>query len=306
MKKMLLLYLLFIPTISCAQEISDLLYKRAAITVEIQDSLLADFVKELLPEGGALPLVIDPEEELVGMVASYEDNIVKINKEFLETTSARCLAPIYVHEISHLADFKGIRKIGLALPLTYDEEFVAEANRYIFIVDKMKKHGLNYYDSCTETVDVKDIVLEGGVQGLRNAVQKRYGDRAPLPMTRDYIHDIIKNFNEEDKHSYIYAKYRRKYIDTNTLPSADDFFSTFCLSWWYAIDTKDLQDILAGKNDKFNRYEKWMHDVVESAERGVEFSRAIHQGLLQKAKEKALSRYEKKAKDIKDRFNFSF
>jgi len=105
---------------------------------------------------------------------------------------ARCLAPVYLHELSHARDYLSGKKYGFVWPITTSDEQIATFWQIYFIKEKLKQDS-DYYKGCEPFMPKKNF-LQVSEEQLEEHILKYYSFLPP-PITEENITQLKKNRN---------------------------------------------------------------------------------------------------------------
>ena len=102
----------------------------------------------------------------------------------------KCLAPVYVHELSHAKDHSFGKRHGFVWPVTVSDEYNATFWQIYFLQEKLKQNP-DYYKECNAFMPKKDF-LQASPENLQQQVAQHYGFLPP-PMTQENIRQLTEN-----------------------------------------------------------------------------------------------------------------
>ncbi len=109
--------------------------------------------------------------------------------EQLPVQLARCLTPIYVHELSHARDRQGAVVRHFVWPVTLEDEFIASFWQRVWMEEQTKKDP-DYYAFCTPLLPpapYRAVAPCDAQQIIYQTYARQAGVRLPPPLTRENI-----------------------------------------------------------------------------------------------------------------------
>ncbi|MDR1123611.1 MAG: hypothetical protein LBL61_03225, partial [Elusimicrobiota bacterium] len=248
------------------------------ITKEIRDSSFGSWMDKQFPGVKVYPLSVLSKKNIdainkynlnFSLVYDFEVKTpqIEINPILLYQEDSRCLAMKYIHEAQHMADANKLASFGITRPLlTLDNEITAHSIQYAFIFEQMSKYGRDYYNNCKQDMNLFNLFHEKGYDKLLSYIYTTYANKIATSFNARNIQYIIDNYLVfEHKSPYIMetTKIGAAYLAKHTVPTAEEFFTAKeHFGWWYAISNESLEEILQGKNQKYNKYNEYIQEQL--------------------------------------------
>ena len=102
----------------------------------------------------------------------------------------KCLAPVYVHELSHAKDHSFGKRHGFVWPVTVSDEYNATFWQVHFIQEKLKQNP-DYYKECNAFMPKKDF-LQASADQLEKQILRHYSFLPP-PLIQENIQQLLKH-----------------------------------------------------------------------------------------------------------------
>ena len=117
-----------------------------------------------------------------------------VAEEHLPELLARCLAPIYVHELSHAQDQSQARMGGFAWPVTLEDEYVASFWQ-LYFMQAAARGDSSYYELCAPLLPPESYRHLAPCEA-QTAIYQTYAaaakDRLPPPLTWPLIQQLLR------------------------------------------------------------------------------------------------------------------
>ncbi|MBR4591623.1 MAG: hypothetical protein IKO35_00245 [Elusimicrobiaceae bacterium] len=105
---------------------------------------------------------------------------------------ARCLAPVYVHELSHARDWQQAQQKGFIWPVTLEDEYIASFWQLQFM-QQVSAGDSRYYAMCAPFLppaSYRGIPPCQAKETIYQTYVSQAGDALPPPLTRENIRNI--------------------------------------------------------------------------------------------------------------------
>ncbi|MCQ2410642.1 MAG: hypothetical protein MJ053_03910 [Elusimicrobiaceae bacterium] len=119
---------------------------------------------------------------------------LQVAEEHLPELLARCLAPIYVHELSHAQDQAQSRMGGFAWPVTLEDEYVASFWQ-LYFMQAAARGDSSYYELCAPLLPPESYRNLAPCEA-KTAIYQTYAsaakDRLPPPLTLSLVQQLLR------------------------------------------------------------------------------------------------------------------